>query len=200
MNKLSIGLGCLGVVIGACVGLVLGSLAMYALAGFVTKNREAQAYLTLLIVPGVALLGAVTVGATLAAIPAKRVALLGVAGVGWALLIGVLALGVSWHHRSRPAQVRVRNETSMPFHNLFLGGDFRRSTRIGELGPGETSRAVDVDLDQPGTFDALEGRAGSGYVRHWLSVAEAAAIADGNYAWVVRGEDGALSYELVRDP
>ncbi len=200
MNKARLGLGCLGAVLGGGLGLVAGSLAMYALAGLVTRSRETQAYLTVVIVPLVALLGAVTLGSTLAAIPARRTPYLVVAAVGWVLLVLVLALGIGWNHRARPAKVRVRNETAMPFRNLFLGGDFRRSTGLGELAPGETSRAVGVDLAQPGSFDALEGRAGGGYVRHHLSPEEAAAIADGDYVWIVRGEDGALTYELAREP
>lgn len=192
------GLGCLGLVVGAGLGVLLGSLAMYALASLVTKSRETQAYLTLLIVPGVALVGAITVAATLAAIPAQRSpALLATAGVGWTVLLVVLAFGVSWHHRARPAQMRVRNETAMPFRNLFIGGDFRRSTRLGELLPGATTAPVPVDLAQPGSFDALEGQAGSGYVRHRLTPEESAALGDGDYTWVVRGTDGALTYELV---
>lgn len=200
MSKARLGLGCLGLVLGAGLGLLLASFSAYSLASLVTKSREAQAWLTLLLMPGVTLLGGLTGAVTLVAMAGKRGPLLRVAAAGWALLLGVLVLGLLWNHPSRPAQVRVQNETELPFRNLFLGGDFRRSARLGELNPGTISRPVEVDLDQPGTFDALEGLAGTGYVRHRLSPAEASAVQGKEFRWIVRGADGALSYEFVPQP
>ena len=200
VTKARLGLGCLGLVLRALAGALLGGFSAYALASALTKSRETQAYLTVLIVPSVALLGGLTLAATLALIPVKRGPLVPVAAVGWALVFGVLVMGVLWNHTSRPAQLRVQNETALPFRNLFVGGDFRRSTRLGELEPGATSRSVAVDLDEPGTFDALEGLAGSGYVRHRLTPAEASVVRGSELRWIVRGVDGALSYEFVPAP
>jgi hypothetical protein len=200
MTSWRVGLGCLGGLVGAVLGGAAGSFAMYALAGLVTSNREQQAYLVVVIIPAVAVLGAVTVAATLALLPGRMPALLPVAAAGWLSLTLVGALGARWHHRGQPARVTVRNETNLRFENLFVGGDFRRSSRIGELGPGETSRALPIDLKTPDTFNALEGRAGTGYVRHRVSDAETASLGDGDLEWVVRGSDGALEYELRRRP
>jgi hypothetical protein len=59
---------------------------------------------------------------------------------------------------------------------------------------------VPIDLDTPDTFNALEGRAGTGYVRHRVSDAEVSSLRDGDLEWVVRGSDGALEYELRQPP
>lgn len=193
-------IGCLLLFLGGVFGLLLGSFASYALAGLFTPSRETQAYLTLLVVPAVAVVGAVTFVAGAQALKVKQGPSVPLAVVGAVVLLGVLALGLSWHHRARPAQVRVRNETGQDFRNVFVGGDFRRSTRVGALAAGETSGPVAVDLAQPGSFDALEGQAsGGGYVRHRLTAEESQAVADGDYAWVVREAGGAFSYALERE-
>jgi hypothetical protein len=68
-GKKRLGLGCVGAVFGTVLGGLLGAFSGYALAAMITPSRETQAYLTLVIVPAVALLGAVTMAATLAALP-----------------------------------------------------------------------------------------------------------------------------------
>ena len=67
--KKRLGLGCAGALFGTLLGGMIGAFASYPLAAMLTSSRETQAYLTLLIVPAVALLGALTVAATFAALP-----------------------------------------------------------------------------------------------------------------------------------
>lgn len=195
MNK-RVGLGCLGFVLGAGAGLLVGGLSSYAVANLLTSSRETQAYLTVLIVPAIAFLGGLSGAATLAWLATRTGPLLAVSAPGWLVLMGVLALGLTWNHRSRPASVTVRNETTTPFLNLYLGSDFRRNTRIGDLEPGATSAPVTVDLDLPSTFDGLEGRAGDGYVRHHLTKEQSDAVTDGEHGWVVGEVGGELTYEF----
>ncbi|MCK6544811.1 hypothetical protein L6R52_03015 [Myxococcota bacterium] len=194
------GLTIAGGVVGGGAGLLLGIFAMYALANLVTKSRELQAYLTLVIVPSVGLLGAITGAALAAVLAGKRGAPLAVAALGVATTLAILALGAAWHHRERPANLTIRNDSTADIKNLFLGGDFRRNTRIGDLSPGQTSTPVPIDLARPETFNALEGRTttGGGYVRHRLEPEETANIEDGNYLWIIGGADGALTYDLQR--
>lgn len=200
MNKTRVGLGCLGFVLGGAAGLLIGAVASYALAGLITSSRETQAYLVVLIVPAVALVSGLTGAATLAWLATRSGPLLALSAPGWLLMMAVLALGLSWSKSSRPGSVSVRNATTIPFENVYLGSDFRRNTRIGDLAPGQTSSPVNVDLDNPATFNGLEGRAGDGYVRHQLSKEESAAVSDGAHVWVVGEADGALTYELVAAP
>ena len=122
-----------------------------------------------------------------------------VAAVGWVMLALICLLGVSWARVGRAGQVRVRNETSSNFKALFLGSDFRRNQRIGDLDSGATSTALSVDLENPATFNALEGRAGDQYVRHTLSKGETAALEAGEYLWVVRDEGDSFVYEFHRE-
>lgn len=198
MTKTQVGIGCVGMVVGLVVGGMLGALSAYAIASLVTSSRETQAYLTLLVVPAVAVAGVVSGGALALAVARRRTAPLVVGLVGGAVLVGVLALGALWHRRSKPGELRVRNETSVDFENLYVGGDFRRSTRIGGLASGETSAAVPIDLDEPGTFDALEGRAGGSFVRHRLGGSEREGLESGDYLWTVRdGADG-FAYAFER--
>ena len=199
MNK-RVGLGCLGFVLGAGAGLLVGGLSSYAVANLLTSSRETQAYLTVLIVPAIAFLGGLSGAATLAWLATRTGPLLAVSAPGWLVLMGALALGLTWNHRSRPASVTVRNETTTPFLNLFVGSDFRRNTRIGDLAPGQTSQSVPIDLDLPSTFDGLEGRAGDGYVRTHLSKEKSESLPSGDYQWVVREAGGALTYEFVPAP
>lgn len=199
MNK-RVGLGCLGFVLGGGAGLLVGALSSYGVANLLTSSRETQAYLTVVIVPALAFLGGLTGAATLAWLATRTGPLLALAAPGWLVLLGALVLGLSWNHRSRPAIVTVRNETTTPFLNLYLGSDFRRNTRIGDLAPGTTSQAVTVDLDLASTFDGLEGRAGDGYVRTHLPKAQTESLSSGDYQWVVREAGGALTYEFVPAP
>lgn len=199
MNK-RVGLGCLGFVLGGGAGLLVGALSSYAVANLLTSSRETQAYLTVLIVPGIAFLSGLSGAATLAWLATRTGPLLALSVPGWLVVVGALALGLSWNHRSRPASVTVRNETKTPFLNLYLGSDFRRNTSLGDLAPGQTSTPAAVDLDLPATFDGLEGRAGDGFVRTHLSKQQSHALADGDYQWVVREVDGALTYEFVPAP
>lgn len=199
MNK-RIGLGCLGFVLGGGAGLLVGALSSYGVASLLTSSRETQAYLTVLIVPAIAFLGGLTGAATLAWLATRTGPLLALSAPGWLVLMGALVLGLSWNHRSRPASVTVRNETTTPFVNVFLGSDFRRNTRIGDLAPGQTSQRVPIDLDLPSTFDGLEGRAGDGYVRTHLPKEQSEALTSGDYRWVVREAGGALTYEFVPAP
>jgi hypothetical protein len=122
-----------------------------------------------------------------------------VAAVGWVLLGLIFMLGASWSQVGRAGQVRVRNETSSDFKALFLGSDFRRNQRIGDLDSGATSAPLSVDLENPATFNALEGRAGDRSVRHTLSSAEASSLEAGAYTWVVRDEGDSFAYEFHRD-
>ncbi len=183
-TKRQVGLGCLGGVVGAVAGLIVAGASGYALAELVTDSAETQAYLLVLLVPGLAFLGAVTGATTLAAWPTKSrpLAFVGSAGL---LALGLLfALGLSWGHRTRPAQVRVRNETSVTFTSVYVGSDFRRNQRIGELAPNETSRRVPVDLDRPSTFNAIDGNSPRGYVRHHLGPSPS--VPEGtDFVWVV---------------
>jgi hypothetical protein len=196
-NLTRIAVGVLGFFVGGAVGAFIGVFASYAIAERITDSRETQAYLTLLVIPAVGFVGAITTLAALAWATQRRGLPIAVAG-GMVLAV-VLALGASWRHVSRPARVRVQNASDLAFERVHLGGDFRRSTAIGGLAPGETSRAIEVDLDKPGTFDALEGGAGDGYVRHRLTREESAALPDGDYVWIVRGGADGLTYELAPD-
>lgn len=200
MNKLRVGLGCLGFVLGGGLGLIVGAASSYAVAGLITNSRETQAYLTVLIVPGIAFVGALTLGATLAWFATRSGPLLAISAPGWLILLAALTLAVTWSKVSRPANVSVRNETQTPFVAVYLGSDFRRNTRIGDVAPGETSAAVPVDLDRPSTFNGIEGRAADDYVRHHLADELTSSLADGDYVWVVSGSPGSLSYSFQPAP
>lgn len=200
MNKTRIALGCLGFVLGGGGGLVVGAGGSYAIASLLTSSRETQAYLTLLIVPAIALVGGLTLGATLAWLATRTGPLLALAAPGWLVLLATLTLAIGWSKVARPAKVSVRNETSAPFENLYLGSDFRRNTRLGDVAPGATSAPVGVDLDNPATFNGLEGRAGDDFVRHHLPAAETSGLTDGDYVWVVGGAPGALTYRFEPAP
>jgi len=188
--------GCLGMVFGAALGAVLGVYSSYALAEFFSANHEKQAYLTIVIIPAVGLLGAIAVSSTALGVATRMKAAVMLAGLGWGLLALVLANGLMFHHIARPSEVRVQNQTKLMFQNVFVGGDFRQSHRIGNVAPGETSESVIVDLDRPPTYNQIEGRAGIGYVRYRD---ERKSLTDGNYTYVVREEADKLTYELRRD-
>lgn len=122
-----------------------------------------------------------------------------IAAVGWVVLALIFVLGASWSNVGRAAQVRVRNETSTDFKALFLGGDFRRNQHLGDLDSGATSAVSRVDLENPATFNALEGRAGDRYVRHTLNAAQTASLEAGDYLWVVRDEGDSFVYEFHKE-
>ncbi len=164
MNTTRVAPGCVGLVLGGGGELLVGARSSYALAGLVTSWRETQASLTVLIVPAVAFIGSLTVGATLAWLATRSGPLLAISAPGWVVLMGVLALGLSWTHGGR------------------AGTDFRWNTCIGDL--------------EPATFDAFEGRAGDGSVRHRLTKEESRAVTDGEHAWLVGEEDGSLTCEF----
>lgn len=198
MTKRTIAVGCLASVLGLAVGAMVGVLSAYAVASLLTPSRETQAYLTLLVVPAMAVVGALASSSLALGVATRRVPAL-IVGVALGLvLVVVLALGVRWHHRAKPGELRVRNETSTDFENLFVGGDFRRSTRVGSLAAGETSRPVAIDLDEPGTFDALEGRAGGRTVRTRLQGGERQGLEAGDYVWIVREGDDGFAYAFER--
>lgn len=203
VNKLQVGLGCGGFVLGALIGLLIGSVAGFGIAGVLTSSRETQAYLLVLIVPAVAFVSGLTFAATAAWLAVRKgPALLLLAAPGWLLLLACVVLAFAWHRVGRPASVTVRNESTKPFHNLYLGNDFRRNQRVGELGPGETSSSFSIDLDEPSTFSGLEGRTDTPgeYVRHTLPRDEASGLPDGDYVWVVGEDDARLTYSFERAP
>ncbi len=187
MNKTRVALRGLGFVLGG------GSLSSYALAGHVTSSGEPQESLTVLIVPAVALVGGLTVAALLAWLATRPGPLLARSAPGWCVSMGVLALGHWWNHKGRTGTVTSRDESSRRFANVSLGSDVRRNTRIGELEPRATSAPVTVGLGLASTFDGLEWRAGDGSMRHRLPKAQSSALTDGEHAWVVGGEGGALT-------
>ncbi len=203
VNKLQVGLGCGGFVLGALIGLLIGGASGYGIAGILTSSRETQAYLLVLIVPAVALLSGLTFAATAAWLAVRKgPALLLLSAPGWLILLACVVLAFAWNRTARPASVTIRNQTTKPFHNLFLGSDFRRNQRVGELGPGETSSSFSIDLDEPATFAGLEGRTDvdGEYVRHTLPRDEASSLPDGDYVWVVGEDDGRLTYSFERAP
>lgn len=199
INKLQVGLGCGGFALGAGLGLILGAASGYGLASVLTSSKETQAYLLVLIVPAVALLSGLTFAATAAWLAERKgPGLLFVAAPGWLLLLCCLVLAFAWNRSARPATVTIRNDTSKPFHDLYLGKDFRRNQRVGELAPGETSAPFSIDLDEPATFGGLEGRTDTSgeYVRHTLPRDESSNLPDGDYVWVVGDDDGRLTYSF----
>lgn len=196
MSKLRQAVGCLSFFLGGGVGLVIGSGASYAIAGLITDSRETQAYLAVLIVPAIALVGAMTVAASIGAMAQSSAPRLLATVPGWLVLIAAVLLAVQWSRPARPATVLVRNDTRTPIQNLYLGSDFRRNSRIGDLAAGATSPPIPVDLANRVTFNALEGRAAGDYVRHRLSPDQTADLADGTYLWTVGGEPGALTYRF----
>jgi hypothetical protein len=200
MTKTRIAVGCLGLLLGGGVGLVIGGGASYAIAELITPSRETQAYLAVLIVPALALIGGVTLALTLLGLAAGSLPRLALSIPGWLLLGGALLLAVRWSRVARPAELSVRNETATRIESLYLGGDFRRNTRIGDIAPGESSAPVTIDLDRPLTFSALEGRCGNDQVRHWLAPEEREGLPDGDYLWIVGGEPGALTYRFEAAP
>lgn len=200
MSKTRIAVGGLGFLLGGGIGLVIGGGAAYPIAELITSSRETQAYLAVLIVPAMILIGGMTLALTLLGLTARSIPRLALGIPGWLLLVIALMLAVQWSRVARPAQISVRNETATPIQNLYLGGDFRRNTRIGDIAPGETSATVTVDLDKPLTFSALEGRCGGDYVRHRLQPEAREGLPDRDYLWVVGGEPGALTYRFEMVP
>lgn len=196
MSKTRIAAGCLGFLLGGGIGMVIGAGAAYPIAELITSSRETQAYLAVLIVPAMILIGGATLALTLLGLAAESFPRLALSIPGWLILVMGFLLAVQWSRVSRPALVTVRNQTATPIVNLYLGGDFRRNTRIGDLAPGASSAPVKVDLDRPETFSALEGRCGGDYVRHRLLPEEREGLPDGDYVWVVEGEPGGLRYRF----
>ncbi|MEZ4458488.1 MAG: hypothetical protein R3E66_01925 [bacterium] len=179
--------------VGGILGLMVGVYANYGIAQFFADGREAQAYFTLLVIPCVSLVGAAT-GLFLALTVLWKRWMAAPAALGGATLLLATGLGASFSGNHRPAEVTIENRTNLPFERVFLGGDFRRSTRVGDIAPGATSDPIRVDLDTPGTYDKIEGRAGDGYVRNTFH--EHRALPDGNYTIVVSGELPKFDYEF----
>lgn len=185
----------IGVLVGGVLGLMIGVYANYGIAQLFAEGREAQAYMTLLVIPSVAILGSST-GLFAGLFLWKRWFALP-ALLGMVALLVCIGLGISFSWNHRPADFVIENRTSVTFEKVFLGGDFRRSTRVGQINPGATSRIIRVDLDTPGTFVSIDGRAGDGYVRHTFD--DARNLPDGDYTIVVSGEPPKFRYVLKRN-
>jgi len=193
-EKRNVVLAIMALVLGGLIGLMIGVYANYGVAELFADTKEAQAYFTLIVIPTVGLIGAGT-GLFGALILWKRWFAIP-AGLGVLMLIITTVLGVrfSWNHR--PAEFRVENRTNVHFEQVFLGGDFRRSTRVGSIAPGASSRAIRVNLDTPGTYNKINGNAGDGYVRHGFY--DAQDLPNGDYRIVVSGEPP-FNFELRRE-
>lgn len=188
--------GCLSLFVGGTLGGLLGVFSAYPLAALFSENFEKQAYLTIVIIPAVALVGALAASSTSLAVAFRKKVFLALAGVAWATLFVILVKGLIFSHISRPSKFRVENRTNIRFENVFIGSDFRQSKRLGAIAPNETSDPVKVDLDKPSSFNRIEGRAGAGYVRYFDS---SKSLPDGDYRYVVSGKADALVYTLKKD-
>ncbi len=188
--------GCIGLAFGAALGAALGFYAAYSIAELFSANHEKQAYLTLPIIPALALLGGLTVSATAIGVIFRKKAMFVLGGIGWALLLVVLIKGLVFNHISRPAQLRVENRSNVTIEAVFIGSDFRRSQRLGNISPKEFSKSVTVDLDNPTSYNQIEGRAAAGYVRNRGSNES---LPDGNYTYVVSGTVNDFNYAIVKD-
>lgn len=188
--------GCLGLIIGAALGGALGTLIAHPIAEILSSSRETQAYLPLWVIPAISFLGAVTVSTTGLAVVLKQKSAFIASALGWGLLFLILTGALFFSEVSRPAQFRVENRTEMIFENVFVGADFRESKQLGRIEPNQTSKAITVDLDDPTSYNRIEGRAGAGYVRYRQS---SEPLTDGNYRYVVTGSADDLTYTLKKD-
>ena len=198
VGKLALVGGILGGLIGAGIGIASG----YALAEFVgVEHRETQAYFQVFVaMPACGLIGLLTGAAALAAIASERKLALGVVALlGAAALLFALVLGIRWHTPKRPAEFRVRNDTSAAFEQTYLGHDFRRTRSIGSVGAGATSDYVEVDLDERGTFNAVRGAQHGRQFQLTLELEQQQSLDPGRYTYVVREVEGQLTLELVTE-
>lgn len=195
-------LAALGGLLGGLVGAIVFIGAGYALAElFGVQNRESQAYFRVfLAMPLGALIGVVTGATGMAAIPAKpRAVLVCVALTGSMVLVVTAALGVHWETPKRPAQFRVRNETTAPLERTYMGHDFRRATSLGSIAPGATSNYHVVDLDERGSFNAVRAVHRGGHIQLTLELSRQTSLAQGRYTYVVREQANHVTLELVLD-
>ena len=193
-------------VVGALLGSIIGSIvfvgAGYALAEiFGIENRETQAYFRAFIsMPLGAFIGLVTGAVGMAAISAKRRGtLLFIALTGAVLLTSAGLLGVYWEIPKRPAQFRIRNETSVPLERVYLGHDFRRASSLGSIQPGATSDYRTVDLDQRGSFNAVRALYRGGQIQLTLDLPRQTSLTKGRYTYVVGEKDSKARFELVTE-
>lgn len=191
-------LALLGGLLGAIAGAVIGVGAGYPLAELCgVTSRETQAYFQVFIaMPLGALLGIATGVAALSLFVAERkTPLLIVASLGAAALVSGLVLGLHWATPKRPAEFRVRNDTSAPLEHVYLGHDFRRSTELGTIAPGATTEYHQVDLDQRGSFNGVHGDR----VILTLPLDQQTSLAQGRYTYVVRTQGDVPVLELIAD-
>lgn len=179
-----LGLGCLGFSAGGLLGASLGIWSGYGIAALSTPNAEKQAYMLLLIVPAIALIGAYSLALTLSALPRRSWKRVLATIPGWLVLLFALILGMRFHAVERPATLRLRNETTFPLEQVYVGLDFRRSTRLGQIPPG-SSTTTSIDLARRGTFGRISG--------HWQG--------KGFTLWDpdTRQETGDLTYVVTHD-
>jgi hypothetical protein len=191
-----------GGIVGGLVGAIIAIASGYAVAEALgISSRETQAYFQVFVaMPLGGLVGLVSGVAGMAAIVAeRRTALLIVALVGAIVLTATAVLGVRWSTPERPAEFRVRNDASMPLVQTYLGHDFRRTTSLGGIAPGTTTDYHGVDLDEPGSFNAVRGIHRGIPFSLTLEPEWQDSIAPGRYTYVVRDRDGVLELELVPD-
>jgi hypothetical protein len=190
-------------IIGGILGLILGGIigigSGYAVAELLgISSRETQAYFQVFVaMPVGALVGLLTGAATLGLISADRkLPLLLVSLIGSALLLGALVMGLRWSSPERPAEVRVRNETSAALEQTYLGHDFRRATSLGTVAPGTTTAFHEVDLAERGSFNAVRGQRAGATFQLTLELDQQTSLQAGRYTYVVRERDGQLELEL----
>ncbi len=189
-----------GGILGALVGAGIAIASGYALAEALgISSRETQAYFQgFVAMPLGGLVGLVSGAAAMAAIVAERRApLLVVALLGAAVLITVALVGLRWSTPSRPAEFRVRNDTTEPFEQTYLGHDFRRTTALGVIAPGVTTDYHTVDLAEPGTFNAVRGKTRGSQFQLTLPLERQTTLDQGRYLYVVHEREGQLALELV---
>lgn len=191
-----------GGILGGMVGAVVFIGAGFAIAELLgIENRESQAYFQVfLAMPLGVLIGAVTGATGMAAISAKSKALLlTLAVTGVMVLTGVGVLGFQWGAPNRPAQFRVKNETSAPLERTYMGHDFRRATSLGSVAPGITSDYHVVDLDERGSFNGIRALHRGGHIQLTLELSSQTSLAEGRYTYVIREQANKLTLELVLD-
>lgn len=195
-------LGIVGALLGAVVGGVIGIGSGYPLAELVgVTSRETQAYFQAFVaMPVGGLVGLITGACALSSFAADRKApLLIVAAIGGALLALALVMGLRWASPKRPAEFRVRNATADALDQTYLGHDFRRATSLGSLAPGSTTGYHQVDLDEPGSFNAVRGNRAGASFQLTLELDEQRSLAGDRFTYVVHDRAGTLELELIAD-
>jgi hypothetical protein len=195
-------LGVVGAIPGALVGAGVGLFGGYGLAQRVgVTSAETQAYFQVLIAfPLLGVIGLISGAAALAALPSPRSpGLAATAGLGGLALLATCVAGITWHHAARPASVRVRNDAPSPIEQVYLGGDFRRASDVGTLATGESSRALEVDLDQPGSFAELRGRWRGEPFHLPLDPAQRDTLTEGRWLYVVQSAGETLTLAIRAD-